>query len=111
MQFFLTRSLWTPTPRRMAVALSAILLVAAVGCPMTEPVDNGDTTNTNGTGSLDQVAGEIVGLRNNLIASELETSLAIFYSITGVPPEAVLSAFFVTVPDPDFSRPFPTMRK
>ncbi|MCH7994533.1 MAG: hypothetical protein IIB57_08820, partial [Planctomycetes bacterium] len=56
--------------------------------------------NANGTDSLDQVAGEIVGLRNNLIASELEPPLAIFYSITGVPPEAVISAFFVTVPDP-----------
>ena len=64
MQFFLTRSLRIPNARRMAIALSALLLVMAVGCPMTEPVDNGDGTNTNGTASLDQVAGEIVGLRN-----------------------------------------------
>ncbi|MCH8147483.1 MAG: FG-GAP repeat protein [Planctomycetes bacterium] len=100
MQFFLTLSRSIATPGRMAIALSAILLLSVVGCPMTEPIDNGDGTNTNGTDLLASVSGEIVTLRNNLIASELEAPIAIHYSITGVPPQSVISAFFVTVPDP-----------
>jgi len=100
MQFFLTHSLRIPNRRETATAFSAMLVFAVVGCPMTEPGTDGDPTNTSDSGTLGQVSGEIVTLRNNQIVSALETSVAFFYSITGVPDEAVISAFFVSVADP-----------
>ena len=81
--------------RFLSAGFCAAVLVATAGCPLGPdgPPDN-DNANTNGTGALADVTGEITNLRTNQRIYVLEPFLSIFYDLLNVPDGTAISAFF-----------------